>query len=85
MNVKLHIERLVLDGIELSPADRPAFQAALEAELGRLLAQGGVGAELAGGRAVPAVRADGFQMNGDGSSVRLGQQVAQSVYGGIGR
>ena len=85
MNVKLHIERLVLDGLELSPADRPVFQAALEAELGRLLAEGGVEPGLAGGIAVPTVRAKGFEMGGGHDPARLGRQVAGSVYGGIGK
>ena len=54
MNVKLHIDRLVLDGIDLETAQRPVLQAAVEAELGRLLAEGGVGESWAAGGAVPA-------------------------------
>jgi len=84
VNVNLHIERLVLDGIDLDHAQRPVLQAAVEAELGRLIAAGGVGALAAGG-AVPAVRADGFQMGGDGNPSQLGRQIAESVYGGIGK
>jgi hypothetical protein len=85
MNVNLHIERLVLDGIDVEPAHRPALQAAVEAELGRLLAQGGVGASLAGGGAVPSVRAGGLQMGGEGNPRKLGRQIARAVYGGIGK
>jgi hypothetical protein len=85
MNVNLHIERLVLEGIDLEPAQRPVLQAAVEVELGRLLAAGGIGADLAGGRAVPAVRASGFEMSSEGDAVRLGRQIAGSVYGGIGK
>jgi hypothetical protein len=83
MNVNLHIERLVLDGIDIEPAHRPVLQAALEAELGRLLAQGGVGASLAGGGAVPALRAGGFTMSGTRNSRQLGRQIARAVYGGL--
>jgi hypothetical protein len=85
MNVNLHIESLILDGIDVEPAHRPALQAAVEAELGRLLARGGVGAELAAGGAVPSVRAGGFQMSGMGSPRQLGRQIARTVYGGIGK
>lgn len=85
MSVHLHIERLVLEGIDLGPTERPLLQAALEAELGRLLAQGGLGADLAGGGAVPSVRATGFEMGGDKDPTRLGQQIAGAVYGGIGK
>jgi len=84
VNVNLHIERLVLDGIDVEPAQRPLLQAALEAELGRLIAEGGVGALAAGG-AVPSVKAEGFQMSGDGNPGELGRQIAGSVYGGIGK
>ncbi len=85
MNVNLHIERLVLDGIEVEPAGRPVLQAALAAELGRLLAQGGVGPALAAGGAVPALRADGFQLSGTPNPRHLGRQIARAVFGGIGR
>jgi hypothetical protein len=85
MNIQLHIDRLILDGIDLDPAQRPALQAAVEAELGRLLAEGGVGADLAGGGAVPSVKAGGFEMGGEGNPHQLGAQIARSVYGGIGK
>ena len=84
MNVELHIDRLVLEGIDLDPAQRPLLQAALEAELGRLIGEGGVGSLAAGG-AVPSVKAEGFQMSGDGNPAQLGRQIAGSVYGGIGK
>jgi len=83
VKIDLHIERLVLDGIDVGPAQRPHLQAAVETELGRLLAEGGIGDGLAGGGAVPAVRAEGFQIGGEGSPVQLGRQIARSVYGGI--
>jgi hypothetical protein len=85
MNVNLHIDRLILDGIDVGPAQRPHLQAAVEAELGRLLTEGGMGESLAAGGAVPSLRAEGFQMSGDGNPAQLGQQIARSVYGGIGK
>lgn len=85
MNVNLHIERLVLEGIDVEHAQRGVLQAAVEAELGRLLAAGGVNGGLAGGGAVPAVRAAGFEMNGEGNPGQLGRQIAGAVYGGIGK
>ncbi len=84
MNVELHIDRLVLDGIDLDHAGRPVLQAAVEAELSRLLAAGGLGALAAGG-AVPSVRAEGIQLSGDGNPAQLGRQIAGAVYGGIGK
>jgi hypothetical protein len=78
VNVNLHIERLALEGIDLDPAQRPLLQAAVEAELSRLIAEGGVGALAAGG-AVPSVKAEGFQMGGDGNPSELGRQIAGAV------
>jgi len=85
MNVNLHIERLILDGIDVEPAHRPILQAALERELGRLIARGGVGPDLAAGGAVPSVRAGGFEMNAEKNPRQLGRQIARAVYGGIGK
>lgn len=85
MNVNLHIERLILEGIDLAPAQRPALHAAVEAELGMLLAKGGVGPDLASGGAVPSVQAGGFRMSRESNPTQLGQQIAVSVYGGIGK
>jgi hypothetical protein len=84
VNVKLHIDRLVLDGIAVEPGQRPALQAAVEAELARLLAEGGMGETWAAGGAVPALKAAGFQMNGEGP-VQLGRQIAGALYGGLGK
>ncbi|HSS48479.1 MAG TPA: hypothetical protein VLX28_05995 [Thermoanaerobaculia bacterium] len=85
MNVNLHIERLILDGIDVEPAQRPLLQAALERELGRLLAQGGVGPALAAGGAVPSVQAGDFQMGASGNPRQLGRQIARAVHGGLAR
>lgn len=82
--IKVHIERLVLDGLPVTRAQGPLVQAAVEAELSRLLSEGGLGHELAAGGAVPAVRADSINSAGK-SPAQIGRQIAKSVYGGIGR
>jgi hypothetical protein len=85
MNVKLHIERLILDGISPFPGERPLLQAAIEAELTRLLANGGLNDALRSGGALYNVRTAGFQLAHDGNPARLGEQIARAVYGGIGK
>lgn len=85
MNINLHIERLVLDGIQLSPAQRPLLQAAVEAELTRLLSNGGLNNALQLGGALYSVRTTGIQLANDGSPAFLGEQIAGAVYGGIGQ
>lgn len=80
MNINLHIERLVLEGIELPRQQQPVLQAAVEAELGRLLAAGGLATE---GRHVRSLQAGGLQFGDAHDPVALGTQIAGAVYGGM--
>jgi hypothetical protein len=84
MNINLHIERLILDGLPLERSQGPHVQAVVEAELARLLTANGLGEQFQSGGAVPSVRAAGIQLESGSSSIELGQQIAQSVYGGLG-
>ena len=43
-NIHLHIERLILDGLPIERAQGPHVQAAVEAELARLLTENGLDA-----------------------------------------
>jgi hypothetical protein len=88
MNVRLHIDRLVLDGIDLAgidiAADRPRLKAAIEQELARLIGAGGISPELAGGVALPSVRAQQIALAPDAKPAQLGAAIAGAVYGGVG-
>ncbi len=83
-NIDLHIERLILDGLPLERSQGPLVQAAVQAELARLLAAYGLAASLQSGGALPSVRAGAIQLTAESSPTQLGQQIAQSVYAGIG-
>lgn len=83
-NIHLHIERLILDGLPLERAQGPHVQAAVEAELARLLAENGLGSTVAAGGAVPRVNANGIQLSPGSSPAQMGTQIAQSVYSSIG-
>jgi hypothetical protein len=89
MNINLHIERLILDGVNIRPGQRHLLQASVEAELGRLLSKGGISPGLANGGTMPAISAKGFQLGGgkesSNNAMKLGRQIAHSVYGGIGK
>jgi len=85
MNINVHIERLILDGVALSPHQRPHLQAAVEAELTRLLTEGGLASGILTGGAVPHVNAETIQLTGANNPTHLGQQIARSVYGGISK
>jgi len=82
MNINLHIERLVLDGVNIAPGQRHLLQASVETELTRLLTDGGLAPSLAQGSALPNLSASDIQMTGS-NPIQLGRQIAQSVYGGI--
>jgi hypothetical protein len=85
MSLRLHIDRLVIDSFPLPPGGGPALQAAVEAELSRLLAEGGLAPALQGGGALPALRG-GAVPHAPGASARtFGNQIAQAVYEGIGK
>lgn len=85
MNINLHIERLVLDGIALERGHEPLLRAAVEAELARLLSTHGVAPGMMSGGAVPRLHAGDIQLSGESTSHQLGQQIARAVYGGIGK
>jgi hypothetical protein len=85
MNVNVHIERLILDGLPLTRSQGPLVQAAVEAELARLLGEGGLASSLQAGGALPSLRAGAIQLASNGNPQQIGIQIAQSVYGGIGQ
>jgi hypothetical protein len=85
MNINLHIERLILDGIPLGPGQRPLLQAAMEAELARLLASGGLCEGLQSGGAFYNVRTAGIQLADDRNPASMGEKIAGAVYRGIGK
>ena len=82
-NIHVQIERLVLDGLPLTRSQGALVQAAVEAELSRLLTERGLASSLRAGAALPSVRAGAIELLSDGGPAQLGKQIAQSVYGGI--
>lgn len=85
MNVRLHIERLVLEGIAVTHADRTRLQAAIEGELQRLIGEGGVSGGLSGGMAVPSIRGEDMRVEAAGGPADLGRRIAGALYGGLRR
>jgi hypothetical protein len=84
MNVRVHVERLVLEGIPLEPQAGPRLQAAVEAELTRLLAAE-VPPLLRGGGAVPVLHAEAGPLVGEGRPAPVGAQVARALYRSLSR
>ena len=84
MNVNLHIERLILEGLDVSAKERRMFTSAIEEELRQLLKAGGIGAGLQGGGSTARITAPSIQLRRDTGTGQLGKQVAGAIYGGIG-
>jgi hypothetical protein len=85
VNINLHIERLVLDGLNIGPGQRALVKSAVEAELSRLLTERGLSPGLQGGGAIACLRANPVQISGNTNPSGLGEQIAGAVYGGIGK
>ena len=84
MKINVYIERLILDGINMGPGQGAMVKAAVQAELSRLLAEGGVESGLLSGGAFPNMPARPIQVSEEIQPSRLGRQIARTVYGSIG-
>jgi len=84
MAIELRIDRLILEGLPLSAAQGALVQRAVEQELARLLAEGGLAESWHAGGALPLVQAAGITLAPGGSPAEMGAQIARSVYSGLG-
>ena len=80
MRIRVHIDRLVLDGLPVERRHAPAVRAAVEAVLGRLLADGGVGGAFGAGGAVPRLSGGTIVVGAATPPDVLGSQIAQAVH-----
>jgi hypothetical protein len=84
MAIELRIDRLILEGLPLTAAQGALVQRAVEQELARLLAEGGLAEGWHAGGAAPLVQGSAITLAPGGSPAQLGAQIAQSVYSGLG-
>ena len=83
MNINLHIEELVLDGIDITPEQRSQLAIALRSELARLIATEGVTPSLQMGGWCDQLSAGNLHYSLSQSPKVMGQRIAQSVYRGL--
>jgi hypothetical protein len=83
MNVSVHIEQLILDGVPVAHRLRPQLQAALEAELVRLIAADGLSIDMHMSGVLARVSGGEIQIENDDPEL-LGKRIALAVYGGLG-
>lgn len=85
MNINLHIERLILDGLPLEARDSTALRAAVEVELAQLLSQNTDMLNWQSSGAMSSMRADAIQLTVQSNPGQIGRQIAGSIYGGINK
>jgi len=83
MNIVLHIDRIVMDGLPVSRAQLPAVRTALEGELARLFGTA-TAQKLGGSRSVERLAAPTFSYGPELRPAQIGRQVARSVHGSFG-
>ncbi|MBD2261425.1 hypothetical protein [Pseudanabaena sp. FACHB-2040] len=84
MDINLHIERLVLDGVTLTPAQQRQLQASVKTELGRLITESGLGDYLHSRSSVHRLTPGPIEVAEQPDPTQLGTQIAQALYQGIG-
>jgi hypothetical protein len=84
MNINLHIERLILDGLAIESGQGGLVKAMLEAELSRLIEAHGLSASLQAGGAMPGLPASAIELQAEKNPAQIGAQIARAVYGSIG-
>ena len=84
MSIRLHIDRVVLDGVDVPTGSRRALRESLQRELASRIAENGISDALAGGIAVPSVSAPPIDLAPGTGAPKLGASIAASVFAGIG-
>lgn len=84
MIVRLEIERLVIEGLPLGAHEGPRLQAAVEAELARLIGEGGFDQRVERDRTEPLISTEPIARPA-GNGKDLGIQIGRAIYGGIGQ
>jgi hypothetical protein len=83
MKINLKIERLILRGIPLTTTDRTEMTAAIQLELGRLLASAGDSPPWANLDDLPHIQAQSISYHPGSSPIRLGREIAASLHSSI--
>lgn len=81
MNVHLHIERLIVDGLPAGPGQSASLGAGLEEELARLLLSNALA--FGSSRDQASVNAGAIQVSGDASGRAVGRQIGQTLFASL--
>ena len=82
MKIRVHIERVVLDGLPVTRAEGARIQTAIETELTRMLVAGGLPHHFRNGGAVARVTGPQFHFVATDRAATIGRNIARSLHGG---
>lgn len=85
MTLRIHIDRLVLEGFDYSPREIVALKSALGSELSRRLNAIGVSRELLGGGSMDAIKVGNISLPHKPPAGQSGRAIARAVHGGISK
>ncbi len=74
-----------MDGLPISHQQVPLLKSSVETELTNLFTAHGLASGMMSGGAIAYAPAGDIQLLKEQTHVQLGQQIAQAVYGGIGK
>ena len=84
MNISIHIEQLIMDGLLIAHRDRDRLQSAIEVELARLLTDGALVVDLQTPGMMAHLTGGTLELTGDEEPHLLGKCIAEAIYRGIG-
>lgn len=85
MTLRIHVDRLVLEGFDYSAHDAARLESTLRAELTHRLSLGGVADELRAGGSVDALRPAHISLPERPSAAQSGRAIARAIDRGIGK
>lgn len=83
MKINLHIERLIVDDVGISPQQSSALKAAVESALRQQLLNQGINTTAQQGVNRATVAGGSIAIDNSQGTDHLGQQIGQAVYQGI--
>ena len=79
MDINLHIERLVLDGVDIASGQGDLLPASLRNELTQLFSSGGLAPNFNNGASLDQITTKNIQVT-DGKHQAYGQQIAKVLH-----
>lgn len=84
--MNIEIDRLIIEGMELTPGQQRQLKAGLETSLGKLFTEQGIPPGIESFSSMARMSVDAIKFtNPELKPVQLGEQIAHSIYQGINK